>query len=56
MLKLPFLSLRGGHKQSARRGTEGNTFRCNLLVPFIGMHSIVETLYREIATSLRSSQ
>ena len=48
-LKLSFLSLRGGQKRSARRGTEGNTFRCNLLVPFIGVHSSMETLYREIA-------
>ena len=38
---LSFLSLRGGHKRSARRG--------NLLVQFIEMHSSMEMLYREIA-------
>ena len=36
-------------KRSARRGTEGNTFRCNLLVPSIEMHSSIDALYREIA-------
>ena len=55
-LNFTFLSLRGGRKRSARRGTGGNTFRCNLLVPPIEMYSSIETLYREIATSLRSSQ
>ena len=48
MLKLSFLSLRGGQKRSARRG--------NLLVPPIEICSSIEILYREIATSLRSSQ
>ena len=35
------------------RGPKG---RGNLLVPPIEMYSSIETLYREIATSLRSSQ
>ena len=35
------------------RGLKG---RGNLLVPFIEMHSNMEILHREIATSLRSSQ
>ena len=41
------MSLRG----PKGRGTEGNTFRYNLLVPPIEMYSSIETLYREIATS-----
>ena len=48
--KLPIsVSLRGGRKRSARRGTKGNTFRCNLPVPSIAICSSIERLYREIA-------